>query len=481
VFHHPLIRAVAYESQLKSDRTELHRRLAVSIQERDPDSSDENAALIAEHLEAAGDLHAAFDWHMRAGGWAANRDIAAAWLSWERACRVADALPGDDADRTAMRIAPRTLLCGSAWRVNANISGHFEALRELCALAGDKPSLAIGMAGLVMEHMQHARIREASRLASEQMALMESIGDPTLIIGAAFAATGIKSEALEMADVLRWSQIVIDWSNGDPAKGNLIVGSPLALALASRGVARWHLGHPGWRDDLDLAVAMSRKTDPISHAYVVNTKYGGAIPLGVLLADHAAVRDIEDALRIAERLADDLALGLARMALGLSLVHRDPADRERGLEVLAQVRDMCLHQRFSLLELPVVDLYAARARARRGDRDAAIPVMREAVDKLFNRGQFGWFVPTNSVLVETLLERGIGGDLAEAQTAIDRLAAAPGDEGLVMREIWLLRLRALLAKAYADEAAYRDYRDRYRAMATSLGFEGHIKWAEAMP
>ena len=62
-----------------------------------------------------------------------------------------------------------------------------------------------------------------------------------------------------------------------------------------------------------------------------------------------------------------------------------------------------------------------------------------------------------------------------------RLADAPADDGLVMREIWLLRLRALLARAHGDEAAYRDYRDRYRAMATSLGFEGHMKWAEAMP
>jgi adenylate cyclase len=51
----------------------------------------------------------------------------------------------------------------------------------------------------------------------------------------------------------------------------------------------------------------------------------------------------------------------------------------------------------------------------------------------------------------------------------------------VRREIWLLRLRALLARARGDEAAYRDYRDRYRAMATSVGFEGHMKWAEAMP
>jgi predicted ATPase len=65
VFHHPLIRAVAYESQLKSDRAELHRRVAAAIEARDPAAAEENAALIAEHLEAAGDLPAAYGWHMR--------------------------------------------------------------------------------------------------------------------------------------------------------------------------------------------------------------------------------------------------------------------------------------------------------------------------------------------------------------------------------------------------------------------------------
>jgi len=68
----------------------------------------------------------------------------------------------------------------------------------------------------------------------------------------------------------------------------------------------------------------------------------------------------------------------------------------------------------------------------------------------------------------------------EAEAAVERLAVAPADEGLVMRDIWLLRLRALLARAHGDTAAYRDYRDRYRAMASSLGFEGHTEWAEAM-
>jgi hypothetical protein len=62
-----------------------------------------------------------------------------------------------------------------------------------------------------------------------------------------------------------------------------------------------------------------------------------------------------------------------------------------------------------------------------------------------------------------------------------RLAArTPERANAFTREIWLLRLRALLARAHCDDAAYADFRDRYRDMATSLGFEGHIGWAEAM-
>ena len=83
--------------------------------------------------------------------------------------------------------------------------------------------------------------------------------------------------------------------------------------------------------------------------------------------------------------------------------------------------------------------------------------------------------------METLLDRGAESDVVEAEAAIERLAAAPADEGLVIRDIWLLRLRALLARAHGDEARYREYRDRDRDMAKSLGFEGHIEWAEAMP
>jgi hypothetical protein len=51
----------------------------------------------------------------------------------------------------------------------------------------------------------------------------------------------------------------------------------------------------------------------------------------------------------------------------------------------------------------------------------------------------------------------------------------------VIREIWLLRLHALLARARGDDSVSREYRDRHRDMAKTLGFEGHVAWAEAMP
>jgi hypothetical protein len=83
--------------------------------------------------------------------------------------------------------------------------------------------------------------------------------------------------------------------------------------------------------------------------------------------------------------------------------------------------------------------------------------------------------------VETLLGCGADSGVAEAEAAIERLAAAPAEEGLVIHDMWLLRLWALLAQAHGGEARYREYWDRHGDMARTLGFVGHTAWAEAMP
>ncbi len=339
------------------------------------------------------------------------------------------------------------------------------------------------MAGLVVDHSFQGRTREASQLASEHMALIESIGDATLLVALSFAAIHAKGLSAEFCDVLRWSQRVIDLADGDPSTGNFVFGSPLALALAQRAEACWCLGRPGWRDDMWHGLAITRSADAMSYATVAAYVYLPGIPLGVLAADDRAVRESQDALQIADRSGDDLAVAIAQMTLGLALVHgpTDP-ENDRGQKLLAELSSALPRQGYLLGELPLVNVYLARERARRGNCDDAVPLMRAAVDQLFSSGQLlEWGIPATGVLVATLLERPSDGDVSEAEAAVKRLAAAPAEEGLVIRDVWLLRLRALLARAHGDDAAYAQLRDRYRGKAKTLGYEGHITWAEAMP
>jgi class 3 adenylate cyclase len=484
-FRHPLIRAVAYESQLKSDRAEWHRRLATAIQQCNPGSVDENAALIAEHLEAAGELLAAYGWHMRAGVWSATRNVGAARVSWERARRIADALPVDDAGQLSMRIAPRTMLCATDWQARAvdesrGHFGHFAELRELCTTAGDKVSLAIGMTGLATEFLYSGR-PNGSRLASEQMALLESVGDPSLTLGLAIAAFANWFNEGEFGEIVHWSQIVIDLAGGDPAKGaGFGFGSPLAAALAWRGVARWWLGRSEWRQDMHAAIEMARNSNPATLAGVVAWTYGLGIQYGVLRADESALRTSRQAVQAAAGSSNDLVLTLAEYALGVALLSRDTAaHHHKGSELMVQARDTCLRERVFFL-VPVTELWIAGERAGRGESDAAIPVMRKAVEALRQGGELAYGVWGAGVFVETLLERGADGDVAEAQEEIDRLANLRADQASAIVDITLLKLRTLLTRACGDDIAYKDLRGRYQAVAESLGFEGHIDSAKAM-
>ncbi|BBX27199.1 ATP-binding protein [Mycolicibacterium alvei] len=481
-FRHPLIHAVAYESQLKSDRAELHRRVAAAIESRDPDAADQNAALIAEHLQAAGESLAAYGWHMRAAGWASIRDIDAARVSWERALRVSDTLPEEYPEALAMRIAPRTMLCATDFQATSahETSGRFDELRELCATAGDKVSLAIGMTGLATELVYSGRSREGAQLVTEQMALLESIGDPNLTMALAVIAFVNWADACQFDKVLQWSQSVIDLADGDPIKGaGYGVGSPLAHALAVRSVARWWLGRPGWRQDIDDALAMARDNDLTTIGFVILWTYGVGIVYGVLRADDRAVHACERAVQTIQAASNDHALGCAVLAWAGALVFRDTAaDRERGLEIVVQFGDM-VREHAPFLG-PVVELLTARGRAGCGDRDAAIPGMRRAVSELYQSDRLTYDAWGSVLLAEELIERGRTEDLDEAQRVINRLTHRYSGRDWALVEVSLLRLHTLLARAHRDDVAFQDFVTRYRAMAETYGFERHVDSARAL-
>ena len=138
-------------------------------------------------------------------------------------------------------------------------------------------------------------------------------------------------------------------------------------------------------------------------------------------------------------------------------------------------------KRFALNAVPSLEAFAAYAKATRGDLDGAIVQLRSAADDVFHSGNFAGADRVTLWLVEKLLARSGEGDVAAAEAAVDRLAAALPHAGGTFTASVVLRLRALLARAHGDQTGYRDYRDRYRAVARDLGFDRPMRWVEEMP
>lgn len=478
-FRHPLIQKVAYESQLKATRSALHRRLAAAIEQNETASGDENAAFIAIHWEAAGDLRAAFSWHLRAGTWFNYRDIRAARTSWQRAQQVADRMAVDEPDRSSMRISPRTLLCGSAFRVGVGPAHTgFDELRELATTAHDDVSLAIGIAGQLTTLAFHSHYRQAVEMAAELEVLLDSIGDPTLIVALLYTAAQAQFEAGAASECRRLVQRVIDLADGDPMRGNVILASPLAWALSLRGAAGLSLGRPDWNTDVEQGIALAEPFDATARVVPTLYRYAGAITNGALLPDDGALQHTALLLKVAEQSGDDVAVALARLNRAVVLARTNHGEGYRVLDMLGAARGALAQTSGGLRR--IADVEFAREIARQGDVHRALALARNVLDEYDALGDMIARGPATALVVELLLRRGDRGDLEAAQAAVDRLAAVPTDPGFVLHEPHILRLSALLASAHNDDDAYRAFVERYRTTAKSLGFEGHTAMANSM-
>ena len=138
----------------------------------------------------------------------------------------------------------------------------FDELRDLCAIAGDKPSLAIGMTGPVMNTCSPraaARHHGSRRTHRPTRVDRRSDVDGCTLLHRRLTPSTRPPNWLKFCGGRRR---VIDLADGDPNKGNSDLRSPLSACLVMRGVARWCLGIPGWRDDLGRAAVLARSADP---------------------------------------------------------------------------------------------------------------------------------------------------------------------------------------------------------------------------
>lgn len=474
-FCHPLIQAVAYESQLKAGRSELHRRVAGVLQRTHGRYTGQEAAIVATQYAAAGDLRDAFDWHMQAANWYGSRDIRAARKSWELARHVADQLPDDEPEREAMRIGPRAMLCGSTFQVGGTPSDTgFDELRELTTAAGDKRSLVLGMAGHLTALTFNSRNSEAADMASEFATLVESIGDPALTVGLFYAAAQAKWEAGQAGESLRLTQRIIDIADGDATMGDFLLASPLAFALTVKGAAGMFLGRGGWRDDMeagiDLACAVDAGAAPFAHLY----KYQAALQNGAVLPTALDVARASEDLEFAEQSGNNTSLAYTLLNRATTLIHTDPDNRTVGLECLTRARELFVTEKLTVSLRRMVDIEFAREHARSGDLDGAVASATTVLAEQFDCGEMIFRGPAATVLVEALLSRGGAGDIVAAERAVDRLATVPTEPGFVLFELPVLRLRALLARTRGDEPEHQQLSQRCRTLAQQADYQAYL-------
>jgi adenylate cyclase len=447
-FRHPLVRAVAYESQLRQHRATLHRRLAELIENRNPGAEEQNSALIASHFEAANDLRDAFGWHMRAGAWLANRDIGAARSSWERARSMADRMSATEPDRELLRVVPRALLCGSTWRAGGSVADTgFDELRRLCTRPSSRAPLVIGMAGLISQLSVHLELHEAAALCDEYLRLLDEIDEPALTVGLLYPVIHLRYETGALTDVAKLAQRVVDLADGDPTAGDFLTGSPLAFALAMRACARAGLGQAGWQEDFRVAAELAHEVDPTTYISIVMFKYVFGVLTGAVHVDAEALAATADALDTAQRCSEDFALHTAELVRGVVLLHAPDGDHPTGAALLDRARSAAVADRFMASAALVADIQTARIALAAERLDEAITLSRSVLERQEASGAQLYRGVASVQLVEALLARGGEHDQADARREAHRTAealAALSDMGALLHAAPLARIRMLL-------------------------------------
>ncbi|RUP31249.1 MAG: adenylyl cyclase [Mycolicibacterium sp.] len=463
-FRHPLVRTVAYESQLSATRAQAHRRLASAIEARDPAAVDENAALIATHLESAGLLAEAYHWHMRAAGWLRPRDLPAARDQWLSARRLSDQLPDDLEDVAAMRIAPRTMLISTESFVGIDPDGdeQYRELRELALSVGDLRSLAIATAGRIMSFtFNQARVPEAAALAAELDDVLrqmdwDAVPEIDIVLVAmvrAYHANGEFNAALAVIDAM------VARPHDEPTLD-------FAGTYTFRGAIELCQGnHDSGRRHVEEGLQYARNLPPVGYAIILSF-WSLLVVLG-LYEPGELIDEMREALRRAESFGDICGIITAQFAYGAALLRTDETAREEAVEVLGKARaSIVKHEVMTTNLLPAIAADLAIDAARNGRLDRAIDDLRAVFAVHFDGGVRAELGCAGEALVGLLIERGDDEDLAEAHRIIDDWEARR--PGIPAADLWWLKARAVLAAAEGAADRYAELANEYLELCEKL-------------
>jgi class 3 adenylate cyclase/tetratricopeptide (TPR) repeat protein len=217
-FRHPLIQEVAYGTQLKARRAELHGAVAVAMEQHYHAQPDEFAALIAFHYEAAGQLEQAARYQARAASWLGATNSTQAMAHWRKArALLTDQPRTPDLDRLRVAIGSGFVYLG--WREGLGPEELRSVVSETVELATAVDGRLVQLVMLADARIQFGNggaadayvqgIREAIELTPESMDLGR-LGTLNAALSHALAWAGLLHEALEANDMALHAAASVD-------------------------------------------------------------------------------------------------------------------------------------------------------------------------------------------------------------------------------------------------------------------------------
>ncbi|MDM7856354.1 ATP-binding protein [Cellulomonas alba] len=482
LFAHALLRDVAYDGLLRTQRAPAHARAAawlVATGERSA-RADELAGVVAEHLELAGDPAAAH-WYLRAGR------LAAAVHATDEATRLLAAAlehaPGDDAAFRFDVTLERWAVHDRSGERDAQVADQEELDALADALGADPERLVRLDLARARRRFETSEYAESARQAASAVAGATGLADPTLLADALLAegaaltwandrqrATDRLTTALEVAraaslphaeaETLRYLSMVA-MNGGDYPRALELLRDAHDVARRAGDVDQqtraalqtaqltYYLGR--YAEAVDASVRALPRVRASGYRYALAVALGNAAAFALPTGRYAEARAwAAEALDLATRLHDEdtqavARFGLAAVALRVGEPDEARSDAALALEAGARLdrRDLVVaaHGLLALAALDAGDTDAARRHAFAGVAVTGDPAgPRDRAESLL---QCGWAFAGVGEL------DGVADVLIEVAPLV---AAAAGHVGLAV-DAAALGARCALDRGDVDAAA----------------------------
>jgi adenylate cyclase len=249
-FKHPLTQEVALGSQLRERRARTHAAVARSLEALHADKLDEEAALLAQHWDEAGEPILAARWYERAALRIGQSDVGAAARHWQRIRELTRERP-EDAEAAGLATRACTWVLSAGWRLGISpeeVEATAAEARSWLERRSDvEASIRLEGALTSFHFINRGEVEPALERAFAGERAAETSGDPRLRAMARYGPfypwyhTGPVDRARERADEL----VAYARAHGDlpaPFGGEdllaLVVGFQANLEVQSGSVAR---------------------------------------------------------------------------------------------------------------------------------------------------------------------------------------------------------------------------------------------------